>query len=46
MRFDQKPGELLPQTDTFAVIGVTITDNFGVHMSEGTIGTFLLAQLK
>lgn len=36
----------LPQTDTFAVIGATIADNFGVRMPEGTIGTSLLAQLK
>ena len=28
--------------DTFAVIGATIADNFGVAMPEGTIGTSLL----
>ncbi|MDD6038198.1 MAG: phosphopentomutase [bacterium] len=29
----------LPETDSFAVIGATIADNFGVAMPEGTIGT-------
>lgn len=28
----------LPEADTFAVIGATIADNFGVIMPEGTIG--------
>lgn len=28
----------LPESDTFAVIGATIADNFGVDMPEGTIG--------
>ena len=32
--------------DTFAVIGATIADNFGVNMPEGTIGSSLLANLK
>ena len=36
----------LPDSDTFAVIGATIADNFGVTMPEGTIGTSLLSQLK
>ena len=36
----------LEDQDTFAVIGVTIADNFGVQMPEGTIGTSLLAELK
>ena len=35
----------LPETDTFAVIGATVADNFGVQMPEGTIGTSLLDQL-
>ena len=35
----------LPETDTFAVIGATVADNFGVKMPEGTIGTSLLDQL-
>ena len=36
----------LPESDTFAVIGATIADNFGVKMPENTIGTSLLEQLK
>lgn len=32
----------LKEADTFAVIGATIADNFGVKMPEGTIGTSLL----
>lgn len=32
----------LSDCDTFAVIGATIADNFGVAMPEGTIGTSLL----
>ena len=35
----------LSDCDTFAVIGATIADNFGVAMPEGTIGTSLLACL-
>lgn len=35
----------LEETDTFAVIGATIADNFGVEMPEGTIGSSLLKQL-
>ena len=31
---------------TFAVIGATIADNFGVKMPEGTIGTSILDQIK
>lgn len=41
----QGSGKLEDQ-DTFAVIGATIADNFGVQMPEGTIGTSLLAVLK
>ena len=37
---------LLPETDTFAVIGATVADNFEVPMPEGTIGTSILDQLK
>ena len=37
---------LLPETDTFAVVGATVADNFEVPMPEGTIGTSLLDQLK
>jgi phosphopentomutase len=36
----------IPQTDTFAVIGATVTDNFGVKMPEHTIGTSLLEVVK
>ena len=35
----------LPETDTFAVIGATVADNFGVKMPEGTIGESLLGKL-
>ena len=34
-----KAGGALEEADTFAVIGATITDNFGLAMPEGTIGT-------
>ena len=36
----------LPETDTFAIIGATIADNFGVKMPEGTIGYSILDKLK
>ncbi len=36
----------LPECETFAVIGATVTDNFGVKMPEGTIGESLLGLLK
>ena len=36
----------LENTDTFAVIGATIAENFGVEMPEGTIGTSLLSYIK
>lgn len=32
----------LEDTDTFAVIGATVTDNFGLSMPEGTIGHSIL----
>ena len=35
----------LPETDTFAVIGATVADNFGVKMPEGTIGESLMKKL-
>lgn len=35
----------LTETDTFAVIGATIADNFGVNMPSGTIGTSILKEL-
>lgn len=36
---------LLPEQETFGVIGATIVDNFGLEMPEGTIGTSLLELL-
>ena len=36
----------LPEADTFAVIGATVADNFGVEMPEGTIGRSLLGKLQ
>ena len=36
----------LPEKDTFAVIGATIAENFGVKMPEGTIGSSILNELK
>lgn len=35
----------LPERDTFAIIGATIADNFGVDMPEGTIGYSVLDKL-
>ena len=37
---------MLPEQDTFAVIGATIVDNFGLHMPDNTIGTSLLSYIK
>ena len=36
----------LDDTDTFAVIGATIAENFGVEMPEGTIGGSILSKLN
>ena len=36
----------LPDADTFAIIGATIAENFGIEMPEGTIGTSVLESLK
>lgn len=36
----------LPETDTFAVVGATVADNFGVKMPEGTIGHSLMKYIK
>jgi len=36
----------LPEEDTFAVIGATVAENFGVSMPENTIGVSLLKELK
>ena len=38
-------GKALPEQETFAVIGATIADNFGVEMPEGCIGSSLLGLL-
>lgn len=38
-------GGRLPDSDTFAVIGATIADNFGVSMPEGCIGSSILPSL-
>ena len=35
----------LPESETFAIIGATIADNFGVDMPEGTIGYSVLDKL-
>lgn len=40
-----KAGKVLPEQETFAVVGATIAENFGVPMPEGTIGTSLLKEL-
>lgn len=39
-------GGRLPDGDTFAVVGATIADNFGLKMPEGTIGTSVLDKLR
>lgn len=41
-----KGGKKLPEYDSFAVIGATIADNFGLKMPEGTIGESILTELK
>ncbi len=38
-------GGRLTEEDTFAVIGATVAENFGVQMPEGTIGHSILGQL-
>ena len=35
----------LEDTQTFAVVGATIAENFGVKMPEGTIGSSILHKL-
>ena len=40
-----KQGGGLGDGDTFAVVGATVADNFGVAMPEGTIGTSILDRL-
>lgn len=41
-----KEGGKMPDTDTFAVIGATIADNFDIRMPEGTVGYSILEELK
>lgn len=41
-----KKGGEMPEKDTFAVIGATVAENFGVDMPEGTIGESLLGALE
>lgn len=40
-----KAGGRLEDMQTFAVVGATIADNFGVEMPEGTIGSSVLGKL-
>lgn len=40
-----KEGGALPEQETFAVVGATIADNFGIEMPDKCIGTSLLSQL-
>ena len=44
-KYMKESGEL-PETDTFAVVGATIADNFELKMPEKTIGISLLDYLK
>lgn len=41
-----KGGKALQEADTFAAVGATAADNFGVKMPEGTIGRSLLDLLR
>ena len=41
-----KESGALEECDTFAVVGATVADNFGVAMPENTIGNSLLEKLK
>lgn len=38
-------GKIMEEQETFAVVGATIAENFGVEMPEGCIGTSLLNEL-
>lgn len=40
-----KEGGRISEQETFAVVGATIAENFGVQMPEGTIGMSLLEEL-
>ena len=39
-------GGQLPEAETFAVIGATVAENFGVDMPKGTIGYSVLSRLQ
>lgn len=41
-----KGNNMLPEMDTFAIIGATIVENFGLKKPEGTIGESILHLLK
>ncbi len=41
-----KEPKKLKEASTFAIIGATITDNFGLSMPKGTIGSSILEELK
>ena len=41
-----KEPKKLKEASTFAIIGATITDNFGLSKPEGTIGSSILEELK
>ena len=41
-----KEPKKLKEASTFAIIGATITDNFGLSMPEGTLGSSILEELK
>ena len=41
-----KQGKPIEEQDTFAVIGASVAENFGVKMPEGTIGTSILPEWK
>lgn len=41
-----KEPKKLKEASTFAIVGATITDNFGLSMPEGTIGSSILEELK
>ena len=41
-----KGNGILEESKTFAIIGATIADNFGIKMPENTIGTSILDKLN
>ena len=40
-----KAGRVLEEQSTFAVVGATIAENFGVELPDGCIGTSLMSEL-